>query len=293
MKTHLLILLALLGLSTAAAASSSLDQELAAVDRTFFDAVTTTHDMKVVESMLTPDFEFESDGKRRSREHFLANLTSMWEQMGPGMRMERVLVEGSTATQATGENRAVHTGVQRLYMVADGHKELLEESEFRRELTSHDGRWMLTRESTRPVPPKENASDEQRRLLQVLGEKDGELFDAVFTTRDDAALRALLSEDFEFYHDSNGLVSTSADEFMASIRKSTDASMQRRLVPGSMKVYPLQDFGAIQEGVHEFLVVENAEPPRLVETARFFHVWQKRGGEWKLKREFSYDHRGD
>jgi hypothetical protein len=292
MKSHLVILLALLGLCSAAAASSTLNEELLAVDRTFFDAVTTTHDMKLIESMLTADFEFESNGQRKSREHFLANLSGMWEQIGPGMRMERVLVEGSSATHSTGENRALHTGVQRLYMVADGHRELLEESQFRRQLTSQEGRWKLTRESTGPVAPEENASGVPQRLVEVLTEKDLALFDAVFTTRDDAALRALLSEDFEFYHDSNGLVSTSADEFVASIRKSTDAAMQRRVVSGSVKVYPLQDFGAIQEGVHEFLVVENAEPPRLVETARFFHVWQKQDGDWKLKREFSYDHRG-
>ena len=63
--------------------------------------------------------------------------------------------------------------------------------------------------------------------------------------------------------------------------------MVRELVPGSLEVYPLPSYGAIQVGTHRFL---HPQEPGSIGQARFIHVWQKTDGAWKLRRVISYDH---
>ena len=66
---------------------------------------------------------------------------------------------------------------------------------------------------------------------------------------------------------------------------------RRELVPGSMAVYAMAQHGAIQTGEHRFYGLEAGKPDSLRETGKFFHVWRKVGGRWKLAQVFSYDHR--
>jgi hypothetical protein len=57
-----------------------------------------------------------------------------------------------------------------------------------------------------------------------------------------------------------------------------------------MKVYALNNYGAIQIGTHTFYAVQKDKPDRLTETGLFTHVWQEENGQWKLARVLSYDH---
>jgi len=61
-------------------------------------------------------------------------------------------------------------------------------------------------------------------------------------------------------------------------------------VEGSVKVFPVPDYGAIISGEHLFYIVENSTE-RLDGLATFVHVWQYKNGEWKMSRVLSYDHR--
>ena len=170
----------------------------------------------------------------------------------------------------------------------DGDQEqLVEASDFRRQLIRKDGRWILLSEETHPVT--RGASEASPSLAAQLADADSRLFAAVFKTRDAAALRAMLTDDFEFYHDRNGLVSTRADDFVAAVQRKSDQSLRRKIMPDTIEVYPLHGFGAIQTGMHRFYRLENGHmvPDS---RARFFHVWQRAGNQWKLKREFSFDH---
>lgn len=63
--------------------------------------------------------------------------------------------------------------------------------------------------------------------------------------------------------------------------------MRRLLVEGSLKVYPIQGFGAVQTGVHRF-VEEGASTSTI---AKFVHLWQNKNGKWILTRVLSFDHR--
>jgi len=64
----------------------------------------------------------------------------------------------------------------------------------------------------------------------------------------------------------------------------------RELVPGTLEVYPLKGYGAVEIGVHRFHHPgrESAEP---VGEAKFIHLWQNQDGVWKITRVISFDHR--
>jgi hypothetical protein len=64
----------------------------------------------------------------------------------------------------------------------------------------------------------------------------------------------------------------------------------RKLVPETMKVYPLNNYGAIQTGAHRFYAIQKGKPARLTETAQFTQVWKEENGQWRLARVLSYDH---
>lgn len=64
--------------------------------------------------------------------------------------------------------------------------------------------------------------------------------------------------------------------------------IQRMLVPGSLEVYPIKDYGAIEVGSHRFCHEENGKQE--CGTFKFLHVWRKTGNSWQLSRIVSYAH---
>ncbi len=94
------------------------------------------------------------------------------------------------------------------------------------------------------------------------------------------------ADDLEFYHDRSGLSVGKAD-LLAKTKSNICGKMVRELVPGSLEVYPLPDYGAIQVGTHRFL---HPQEPGNIGQARFIHIWQKKDGAWKITRVISYDH---
>jgi ketosteroid isomerase-like protein len=58
-----------------------------------------------------------------------------------------------------------------------------------------------------------------------------------------------------------------------------------------MAVYPLNNYGAIQVGIHRFYAIAEGKKDQLTETGRFTQVWKKEDGKWKLARVLSYDHK--
>jgi hypothetical protein len=114
----------------------------------------------------------------------------------------------------------------------------------------------------------------------------------VFDSCDAGALATLVTDDFEMYHDKLGLSASSGEEFLKAIERmcarqktGEDYRARRELVPGRMKVYPLNNYGAIQVGEHRFY------PEKLVEIALFTQVWKKETSGWRVSRVLNYDHR--
>lgn len=139
--------------------------------------------------------------------------------------------------------------------------------------------------------------DPSSDLYATLKAKDSLLFDVGFNTCDIGQFETLVSEDFEFYHDQSGMVSSKA-EFIAGIKEGLcrlGYKPRRQLTEGSLTVFPLQRngvvYGAIQMGDHEFYALEENKPEYPTSAAKFTHLWLLEEGEWKLSRILSYDHR--
>jgi hypothetical protein len=64
--------------------------------------------------------------------------------------------------------------------------------------------------------------------------------------------------------------------------------LRRDLVKGSLEVYPVKDYGAIETCLHKFCHVENGKDD--CGTFKNVMVWQKKDGQWKVTRVISYDH---
>lgn len=137
-------------------------------------------------------------------------------------------------------------------------------------------------------------------LFQVLKQKDSILFDAAFNTCGIAVLKTIFTEDFEFYHDKAG-ITEGRDVFVGRIEEgcqnrnaNAPQPAKRILVPESLEVYPMLKngvlYGAIQHGVHTFEFLNEKGEYQKGDIAKFTHVWVLDKGEWRIKRELSYDH---
>ena len=138
--------------------------------------------------------------------------------------------------------------------------------------------------------PDASAQTMREEILQA----DHAVFAAVFDTCDADALAPLIAQDFEFYHDKNGVMARTGQQFIASIRDNCahrgEWRSRRELVPGSAEVYPIKDYGAMEIGVHRFYERKQGEPEHLAGTAKFSHVWKNENGRWTLSRVLSYGH---
>lgn len=126
---------------------------------------------------------------------------------------------------------------------------------------------------------------------------DAKLFAVFFGGCDPAGLRAMLTDDFEFFDDRGGRVATDADGFVAQYaarcqdRSAPDAWRTRRqALRDGLAVYPINNYGAVETGEHVFYERQGDGPERRVGRARFTQMWKQEGAEWKLARVFSYDH---
>jgi ketosteroid isomerase-like protein len=133
-----------------------------------------------------------------------------------------------------------------------------------------------------PVHAQSNA--QSGNLFKTIQSLDTQLFEA-YNHCDLATLGAMVSDDLEFYHDQTGL-SVGKAPFIAAIRQNICGKVHRTLVPGSMEVYPLKGYGAVEIGVHRFHHPgEDGEGE-----AKFVTLWKNKDGSWKVTRVISYNH---
>lgn len=130
----------------------------------------------------------------------------------------------------------------------------------------------------------------QGKLLDEISALDTKVFDAFNHCQEPGRLdehAGYFSADVEFYHDTGGVTWT-RDEMIGNTRKYVCGHFTRELVAGSLKVYPVKDFGAISQGVHRFCQVESGKCEGL---ADFVMVWRLQDGKWQASRVLSYGHR--
>ena len=126
-----------------------------------------------------------------------------------------------------------------------------------------------------------------RELFDAIAQADGKISNAV-NGHAVEVLMAMFTDDLEFYHDKDGLTNykQTADGFKEMFANAPD--IRRDLVPGTLEVYPLKDYGAIEIGAHRFCHKENGKDD--CGTFRFVMLWRKEGDAWKISRVVSYGH---
>ncbi len=124
-------------------------------------------------------------------------------------------------------------------------------------------------------------------LYRRVAALDSTLFDA-YNRCDLATFASLLDDDIEFFHDRDGF-SRGKAPVVDAIRVNICGKVSRQLVPGSLEVYPIPGYGAIEMGVHRFHHPghDDTEP---VGEARFVHIWARESSGWKLTRVISVGH---
>jgi hypothetical protein len=128
-------------------------------------------------------------------------------------------------------------------------------------------------------------------LVATISRQDAEVFDAFNHCADPAQLErhaGYFDPAVEFYHDTGGVTWT-REAMLANTRRYACGNFTRELVPGSLSVYPVRDFGAIAQGRHRFCQTATGRCEGL---ADFTIVWQHHpDGRWRITRVLSYGHR--
>ncbi len=143
----------------------------------------------------------------------------------------------------------------------------------------------LARAEAQPPQSKEDHD----KLFQTIAALDAELFDA-YNRCDLEKLGSFFTEDLEFYHDQTGL-SRSRQALVDAVKQNICGKVHRDLVEGSLEVYPLKNYGAVEIGVHRFCDPKtNVKCGEASGVAKFVMLWQNTDGAWKVTRVISYDH---
>ncbi len=129
----------------------------------------------------------------------------------------------------------------------------------------------------------------QDGLFEEIANMDKVLFNA-FNSGDIEKVKSLFTKDLEFYHDKGGLSDYQSNIEAIGRLTSGEIKIRRALVEGSLEVYPVPEFGAIQEGQHDFFETLPGQPERKTGTFKFIHIWKKTDDGWKIARVVSYDH---
>jgi hypothetical protein len=135
-------------------------------------------------------------------------------------------------------------------------------------------------------------------------QKNGELYDTIskldslfFKALNNCDLKkyeSFLAFDYEFYHDKQGLTTSKKNE-MESMNvfcgeQRDRQQIKRKLLKGSLEVYPLNNYGAIEIGEHIFYLVIDDKTSKPISKAKFTSVWRFDNNQWKLARTLSYNH---
>jgi ketosteroid isomerase-like protein len=122
-----------------------------------------------------------------------------------------------------------------------------------------------------------------KELYSTIVALDKEYFDA-YNSCDMEKQKSLYAEGLEFFHDKGGL-STSKQDVLTAIEENICGKVRRTLLEGSIEVYPIKDYGAIEIGYHKFY--NNQEPNAESKASKFILVWKNEDGKWLITKVIS------
>jgi hypothetical protein len=267
--------------------------ELAEADSVMFNAAFNTCQIKTVEGILDEGFEFYPDqgvstySTNQSRKEFLDGIQKNFCRLDSGTtgKMRREIDLASVRIYPLSHQELLQTGTQRFYLINAGQPDkLVEVSAFTRTWHKKNGDWKMLREfeaieNTYAVHPSQ--------LYDTIASMDSVLF-AAFNEHNLDKLKTFFTPDLEFYHDLTGLTNYAQNmqAFAGNFSKGND--LHRELVRGTLEVYPVKDYGAMEIGEHKFCHHENGS--LVCGTFKFSMVWKKTSEGWKISRVLSYGH---
>lgn len=123
-----------------------------------------------------------------------------------------------------------------------------------------------------------------KELYDSIVDVDSIFFEAYNNCKLDK-IDSLISEDIEFYHDKGGLA-TSKKDIMIAFQNNICGKVTRELLKGSIEVYEIKDYGAVEMGFHGFHNNQEKETGP-THFSKFVHIWHKENNQWKLTRVIS------
>lgn len=128
-------------------------------------------------------------------------------------------------------------------------------------------------------------SDAPSSLFDTVQSLDTKFFDA-YNTCDMATISSMVAENLEFYHDVTGF-SAGRQSLLDALKQNICGKVTRKLVPGTLEVYPIAHYGAVEIGVHRFY---HPDDPTNIGEAKFITLWQNEDAAWKITHAISFDH---
>jgi hypothetical protein len=138
-------------------------------------------------------------------------------------------------------------------------------------------------------PAHAQAAISQDSLYTVISALDSAVFDA-YNHCEIEKMASYFSKDLEFYHDQGGLA-VGLQALRNAMQQNICGKVRRTLVEGTLKVFPLQGYGAVVTVEHLFCDSrKKARCDKTDEIAKATTLWDNRDGTWKATRVISYDH---
>ena len=144
----------------------------------------------------------------------------------------------------------------------------------------------VVRVNAQTVPSLDKIQN-QEELDKAVTALDAALFDS-YNHCDLVKFGSFFVDNVEFYHDQGG-VTLGKEALTDSVKKNICGKTTRELVPGTLKIYYMKGYGALEVGVHRFRHPGHEDTEGVGE-GQFIHLWQYKDGAWKITRVISFDH---
>ena len=122
-----------------------------------------------------------------------------------------------------------------------------------------------------------------KELYATIVKMDKVFFDA-YNNCDLEKQADIYKDNIEFFHDKGGLM-TSKKDILDATERNICGKVTRELIKGSVEVYPINNYGAVQIGYHKFH--NNQEPNAESIPSKFIVVWNNDNGKWKIEKVIS------
>jgi hypothetical protein len=140
-----------------------------------------------------------------------------------------------------------------------------------------------------PAVSEANNAANKDDLYDTISKLDAAFFDAFNHCSSPGELDKhanYLNENVEFYHDKGG-VSWTRKDYIDKTRANVCGNFRRVLTAGSLQVFPIKDYGAIEEGHQTFCDIKS---DKCFGEAKFLIVWHRSSKGWEITRILSYGH---